>query len=97
MSRVIAILALIAAATACRTAIPGHLEAVSVKALALPMAVVAREAEGKACGPDTQRNLPNAVEDALSRHPGADALVNPSFFKEPRCIRVRGTAVRARR
>ncbi len=90
----LAVLVLLAAPLACRSTTPGHLSAVSVTALDLPMSIVARDAEGEACGPDTQRNLPGAIEDALARHPEANALVNPSFFKETGCIRVRGTAVR---
>lgn len=87
-------LVLALAAGGCRSRVPGHFGAASVKALALPMRVVADGAEGRACGSDTQRNLPAAVENAIASAEGANALVNVAVFKEPRCIRVRGTAVR---
>jgi hypothetical protein len=87
-------LGLTALLVACRSSLPGHLAAVSVKAVATPMTVIAENAEGNACGSDTQQNIPAAIDDALTRFPEADALVNLSVFKEPRCIRVRGTAVR---
>lgn len=82
------------ALVACRSHVPGHLGAVSVRALDLPMRVVAAEVVGRACGSDTQQNIPAAIDAALANAPGANGLVNTSFFKEPRCIRVRGTAVR---
>ena len=58
------------------------------------MTVVAADAEGEACGGDTQQNVPAAIEDALTRNPGSNAIVNISIFKKPRCIQIRGTAVR---
>ena len=78
----------------CRSAVPGYLGAVSIKALDMPMTVVAAKARGEACGSDTQQNIPAAIADALANHPGANAIMNISIFKKPRCIRIEGTAVR---
>lgn len=89
-----ALLAALAVIPACRSNTPGHLGAVSVRALDLPMTIVAKGAEGRACGNDTQQNLPAAIEDALIQNPPANAIVNIEVFKELRCVRVIGTAVR---
>ena len=86
--------ALCLALIGCRTTVPGHISAMSVRALDLPMTIVASGAEGRACGSGTQQNIPAAIEDALAKHPGANALMNIAVFKQPRCIRVTGTAVR---
>ena len=90
----VALLAVVPATLACRSNTPGHFGAVSVRALDLPMTIVAKNAEGRACGNDTQQNLPAAIEDALVQNPPANAIVNIEVFKEPRCVRVIGTAVR---
>ena len=96
-ARALALLAAVSVASVlvgCRSDVPGHLGAVSVRALDLPMTIVAKNAEGRVCGNDTQQNLPAAIEDALTRNPGSNAIVNIAVFKEPGCIRVVGTAVR---
>ena len=101
-----ALLALVAAslATGCsyRGPAPGF-AVVSTRALSVPMAVVAREVEGRSCsGPQTKDRSreAEAVAEALRNAPGANALVNARFEMLPfarfrSCtLFVRGTAVR---
>ena len=79
------------------------LAVVSTRALSVPMAVIAREVEGRSCiGPPTRDRSPEAeaVAVALQNAPGANALLNARFeilpfapFRTCRLL-VRGTAVR---
>ena len=82
---------------------PG-LAAVSTRALELPMTVIARDVEGRACrdqrGEGGTRES-QAVAAALQNAPGANALMNAEFEVVQlgdnlrQCLlRVRGTAVR---
>jgi hypothetical protein len=91
MSRLITLL--LACALACATYNKGTLPAASTKDLSVPMTTVREDAKGTACGEFLVQRLEGAVEDALRKAPGANALVDVSFHFERLCLVVRGKAV----
>ena len=56
--------------------------------------LIAHQVEGRACGGLPVHRLEVAIEDALDRAPGADALTDASFYFEQLCLVVRGRAIR---
>jgi hypothetical protein len=56
--------------------------------------LIAHRVEGRACGGLPVHRLQDAIEDALDRAPGADALTDASFYFEGLCLVVRGRAIR---
>ncbi len=56
--------------------------------------LIAHRVEGRACGGLPVHRLEDAIEDALDRAPGADALTDASFYFEQLCLVVRGRAIR---
>ena len=56
--------------------------------------LIAHRVEGRACGGLPVHRLETAIEDALDRAPGADALTDASFYFEDLCLVVRGRAIR---
>jgi len=72
----------------------GLLAAASVEALPLPMTPVAELVEGRSCVALGEERLGLAIDDAIAKAPGADALVDASLSFERLCLVVRGKAVR---
>ncbi len=90
-----ALLALcLAFAAGCATYQRGFLGAVSTANVPLERTVVAGEVEGRTCGELTEPQFRLAVDDALEKAPGANALVDATYAFENFCTVVRGTAVR---
>ena len=71
----------------------GRLAMASVKAIDVPLTIVDAEAEGRSCATMFDARYELAVENALIRSPGSNALMNASYHFERLCITVRGTAV----
>ena len=94
MSRLAALLLASALAAACATYNNGTLSAASSEPLPITMVTVQEDAKGSACGDVLVQRLESAVEDALRKSPGANALVDASFHFERLCLVVRGKAVR---
>ena len=82
------------ASTACVTYDRGSLAAVSTAPLPMETTVVAENVVGKACREIFDAPVALAIEDALRKAPGANALVDVSYRYERFCMVVRGTAVR---
>jgi len=96
MRRGVALLLLVAlATTSCVTYERGQLLGAStIPGAADEGILIAHRVEGRACGGLLVHRLENAVEDALDRAPGADALTDASFYFEHLCLVVRGRAIR---
>jgi hypothetical protein len=92
----IAALACLAAA-GCVTVQSGSLAAVSAQTLPLPMTFVAEQVEGRSCVNDAETNFRLAIDDAVRKAPGANALVDAALYFERLCLVVRGKAVRVER
>jgi hypothetical protein len=87
----------IAAALACGACVTyerGTLAAVSTASLPIAVEPVEESVEGRACGDLFRRPVEVAIDDALAKAPGANALINARTDFEGLCIVVRGTAVR---
>ena len=89
-------LALVAALSAgCVTVDRGWLAAVSTTIVPIPMTVLEEQVEGRSCGePFAAERFKLAIDDALAKAPGANALVDVSYGFERLCMTVKGTAVR---
>jgi hypothetical protein len=94
MSRLLVPLLASVLATACASYNKGTLSAASSETLPITMVTVREDAKGSACGDVLVQRLESAVEDALRKSPGANALVDASFHFERLCLVVRGKAVR---
>ena len=98
MKRAVALLGASAALLAgCVTYKSGSLAAVSTQTLPLPMTFVAEEVEGRSCVDETESGFRLAIDDAVRKAPGANALVDASIYFERLCLVVRGKAVRVER
>jgi hypothetical protein len=81
-------------APGCVTYDSGLLAAVSVETLPLPTSSVAERVEGRSCVALGEQRLGQAIDDAIAKAPGANALVDVSLSFERLCLVVRGEAVR---
>ena len=81
--------------TACITYDRATLAAVSTAMVPIGMTVVAEDVEGKVCSDMFMHPLERAIDDAMRRAPGANALVDASIHFERLCVIVRGTAIRS--
>jgi hypothetical protein len=98
MRRALALLACCAAwLTGCVTYESGSLAAVSSQTLPLPMTFVAERVEGRSCVDQAESGFRLAIDDALRKAPGANALVDASIYFRKLCLVVRGKAVRVER
>ena len=99
MRRELALLAawLCLAATGCVTYESGSLAAVSAQTLPLPMTFVAEQVEGRSCASEAESGFRLAIDDAVRKAPGANALVDAAIYFERLCLVVRGKAVRVER
>ena len=93
MRRVAALVACLAAA-GCVSYQSGPLAAVSVETLPLPMTFLAERVEGRSCVDAIETGFRLAIDDAVRKVPGANALVDVTLGFERLCIVVRGKAVR---
>ena len=85
------------AAAGCVTMESGSLAAVSTETLPLPMTFVAEQVEGRSCVDQPETGFRLAIDDAVRKAPGANALVDASIYFERLCLVVRGKAVRVER
>jgi hypothetical protein len=94
-----ALLALAAclAGSGCVTLESGSLAAVSAQTLPLPMTFVAESVEGRSCVDEAESGFRLAIDDAVRKAPGANALVDAAITFERLCLVVRGKAVRVER
>jgi len=81
-------------AAGCVTYDSGLLAAASVEALPLPMTPVAERVEGRSCVALGQKRFGLAIDDAIAKAPGANALVDVALSFERLCLVVRGKAIR---
>ncbi len=82
-------------AIACVTYPAGELAAVSTtEQLPLAHDVVAEQVEGRACQQIQRERFKQALDDALGKAPGANALVDVTYTLENFCAVARGRAVR---
>ena len=91
-ARVVALLALPLAG--CVTYERGTLALAAPQSPPLPLENVADHVEGRSCGPWVERQYEAAVDDALAKAPGADALMDVRYRFDNLCIVVYGRAVR---
>jgi hypothetical protein len=94
--RALRLLLVIAAAwgVGCVTYDRGSFAAVSTAIVPIEMTAVEEEVEGRACGAVFQDPLKRAIDDAVQKIPGANALIDLSYHFEQLCIVVRATPVR---
>jgi hypothetical protein len=94
--RAIRLLLVIAAlaTTGCVTYERGTFAAVSTATVPMEMTVVSENVEGRACSDLLKQPVSRAIDDALFRSPGANALVDVTYRFEKLCMVVRGTAIR---
>lgn len=93
--RALVALLLLALASGCATYNRGELAAAStLKIAGLEGEPVAGDVEGRACGDWPVHRLEDAIDDALKKAPGADALDDASFYFADFCLVVRGTPIR---
>jgi len=92
--RALALALALAAGTGCVTYERGSFAAVSTTTLPVEAAVVAEAAEGEACGDLFRDPFQRAVDDAIGKSAGANALVDVTVHFERLCMVVRGKAVR---
>jgi hypothetical protein len=71
----------------------GRLTVASVRKIEAPFRIIKQDAEGTSCASMFDARYEQAVQDALARSPGSNALVGASWYFEKLCITVRGTAV----
>ncbi|MFQ5417043.1 MAG: hypothetical protein ACE5FL_08380 [Myxococcota bacterium] len=82
------------ASGACVTYERGTFAAVSTASLPVAIDIVEEFVEGRACGDLFREPVVVAIDDALTKAPGANALIGASTGFESFCVVVRGTAVR---
>jgi len=80
--------------TGCVTYERGTFAAMSTTIVPIDVTVVAQNVEGRACGTLFQDPLKRAIDDAVQKSSGANALVAVTYRVEQLCMVVRGTAVR---
>ena len=90
------LLALVAVLCAgCVTVDRGWLAAASTTIVAIPMTVLEEQVEGRSCGePFAPERFKLALDDALAKAPGANALVDVRYGFVGLCMTVHGSAVR---
>jgi hypothetical protein len=81
--------------TGCVTYDRGTLAAVSTTIVPIEMTVVAENVEGKACSDLFRDPFKRAIDDAVQKSPGANALVDVTYYFDQLCMIVRGTAIRS--
>ena len=94
---VMALASLTALLAGCVTYESGSLAAVSAQTLPLPMTFVAEHVEGRSCASEAESGFRYAIDDAVRKAPGANALVDAEIYFERLCLVVRGKAVRVER
>jgi hypothetical protein len=82
------------AAAGCVSYESGPLAAVSVETLPLPMTFLEEHVEGRSCVDEAEPGFRLAIDDAVRKAPGANALVDATLHFEKLCLIVRGKAVR---
>ena len=90
------LLALVAALCAgCVSVDRGWLAAASTTIVPIPMTVLEEQVEGRSCGePFAPERFQLALDDALAKAPGANALVDVRYGFVGLCMTVHGSAVR---
>ena len=94
MRRALALASVCLSSSGCVTYDSGLLAAASVEKLELPMTTVADRVEGRSCVALGEKRLGRAMDDAIGKAPGANALVDATLSFERLCLVVRGRAVR---
>ena len=94
MRRAFALAAAGLAGAGCVSYDSGLLAAVSVETLPLPTTFAAEPVEGRSCARLGEERLGRAIDDAVRKAPGANALVDVAISFERLCLVVRGRAVR---
>jgi hypothetical protein len=94
LARLLAVAIALAGCTACVTYDRGEFAAVSTTAIVLEPAPIGQTVEGRACDRLFEEPLARAVDDALSKSRGSQALRDVRFGFENLCVVVRGTAIR---
>jgi hypothetical protein len=87
-------LALAALCAGCVTYQRGTIDAAAPYPPPLDWITVAEQVEGRSCGKWQERQYELAVDDALTKAPGAEALIGARYRFENFCIVVHGRAVR---
>jgi len=82
------------AAPGCVTIESGSLGAVSTETLPLLMTFVAEGVEGRSCVDEAESGFRLAIDDAVRKAPGANALVDAAIYFERLCLVARGKGVR---
>ena len=93
-ARTLLLVWLAACSNACVTYPRGTLTVASTEPVSVEMAVVAENVEGRFCGDVFADRFRLAIDAALEKSPGANALVDVSYHFERFCMVVRATAVR---
>lgn len=94
MRRAAALAALGLAASGCVTYRSGVLAAVANGPLPLAMTTVSERVEGRSCVNEREAGFRLAIDDAVRKAVGANALVEATLYFERLCLVVRGRAVR---
>jgi hypothetical protein len=97
MIRALAVPILALLCSGCVTYSRGTIDAASSEPLPLDMVTVAENVEGRSCGKWQERQYERAVDDALAKAPGAEAMTDVRYRFENFCIVVQGRAVRVDR
>jgi hypothetical protein len=79
----------------CVTYDRGRLAAVSTTMVPIEMTVIAENVEGRACGDMLTDPFKRAIDDAVLKSPGSNALIDVTYHFERLCMIVRGTAIRS--
>jgi len=93
-ARLLAVAIALSTCTACVTYDRSSFAAVSTTALAIEPEPIGQTVEGRVCDRLFQEPLARAVDDALSKSRGSQALRDVRFGFENLCVVVRGTAIR---
>jgi hypothetical protein len=94
MRRATAAAVLALASLGCVTYQRGVIDVAAPEPPPIPMQSVADHVEGRSCGAWLERQYEAAVDDALARAPGANALIDARYRFDNLCIVVYGRAVR---
>lgn len=81
-------------AAGCITYERGQIDVAAPYPPPIPMQNLADHVEGRSCGPWVERQYEAAVDDALAKAPGANALIDVRYRFENLCIVASGRAVR---
>ena len=94
MIRAFAVPVLAMLCSGCVTYQRGVIDAAAPGPLPLDLVSVAEHVEGRSCGKWQERQYELAVEDALAKAPGAEAMTEVRYRFDNLCIVVHGHAVR---